>query len=141
MKTSHRTVVLLLSAGLLLSGCSSSPEEPVAEKHTGSTSPARTATEDSPRPKGPAKPEKQKSYPYDVYAHCGIKWAKFGGRWWVLDTVHPGVDDVAGKPPEPRAQWVSGYMTLVDSDLADFKAAGMPTLRFVPAEHEPPGCD
>jgi hypothetical protein len=31
-------------------------------------------------------------------------------------------------------------MTLIGPDTADFDAAGMPTLQFVPADDEPPGC-
>jgi hypothetical protein len=124
----------------LLSGCSSLSEEPVAEGYTGPTLPARSMTKDTWQ-EGPAKPAQHKPYPYDIYTHCGIKWAKFGGRWWVLDTVFPGVQQVKGTPPPPHTQRLSGYMTLIGPDTADFDAAGMPTLQFVPAEHTPPGCE
>lgn len=90
--------------------------------------------------KGPAQPKQHKPYPYDINTHCGVKWLQFGGRWWVLDTVSPGVEQVKGKPPSQDSQRLAGYMTLVGPDTADFDAAGMPTLQFVPTDAEPPGC-
>lgn len=140
MKTSHRTAVLLLSAGLMLTGCSSPTDTPAAEGYRGPTLPARTA-EGGHWKEGPAKPVQHKPYPYDLYTHCGIKWARFGGRWWVLDTVFPGVEQVRGKRPSRYTQTLAGYMTLIGPDTANFDAAGMPTLQFVPARKNPPGCD
>ncbi|MFF3413397.1 hypothetical protein ACFYW9_01695 [Streptomyces sp. NPDC002698] len=140
MKTSRRTAVLLLSAGLMLTGCSSPTDTPASEGYRGPTLPARTA-EGGHWKEGPAKPVRHKPYPYDLYTHCGIKWARFGGRWWVLDTVFPGVEQVRGKRSSPYAQTLAGYMTLIGPDTANFDAAGMPTLQFVPARKNPPGCD
>jgi hypothetical protein len=139
MKTSHRSAVLLLSAVLSLAGCSASSARPGDEGYSGPTLPARTIKEGTWR-KGPAKPEEQTPYPYDINTHCGIKWVHFGGRWWVLDTVFPGVEQVRGEPAPPGRDRIAGYMTLIGPDTADFDAAGMPTLQFVPAEDEPPGC-
>ncbi|MFF3614628.1 hypothetical protein [Streptomyces sp. NPDC002580] len=139
MKTSHRTVVLLLSAGLMLTGCSSLTDTSVSGGHRGPTLPARTPEGDHWE-KGPAKPVQHKAYPYDLYTHCGIKWTRFGGRWWVLDTVFPGVEQVRGEQPSQYTQTLAGYMTLIGPDTANFDAAGMPTLQFVPAEKNPPGC-
>ncbi|WP_246113613.1 hypothetical protein [Streptomyces montanus] len=65
---------------------------------------------------------------------------KFGGRWWVLDSVFPGVEQVKGEPPSQDGQRLAGYMTLIGPDTAHFDAVGMPALQFVPAEDEPPGC-
>ncbi|MDX2806597.1 hypothetical protein, partial [Streptomyces scabiei] len=101
--------------------------------------PARTVKEGTWR-EGPAKPEEQTPYPYDINTHCGIKWVHFGGRWWVLDTVFPGVEQVRGEPAPPGRDVIAGYMTLIGPDTADFDAAGMPTLQFVPADDDPPGC-
>ncbi|MEY2246902.1 hypothetical protein AB8A21_28855 [Streptomyces sp. BF23-18] len=139
MKTSRRAAVLLLSAGLMLTGCSSLTDTPASEGYRGPTLPARTA-EGGRWNEGPAKPVQHKPYAYDIYTHCGIKWVKFGGRWWVLDTVFPGVEQVRGKRPSQYSQTLAGYMTLIGPDTANFDAAGMPTLQFVPAGKNPPGC-
>jgi hypothetical protein len=140
MKASSQAAVLLLSAGLLLSGCSSSSDNPDEEGHTGPTLPARTVSEGEWE-EGPAEPKQQTPYPYDMYTHCGIKWVKFGGRWWILDSVYPGAEQVKGEPSSQAGQTIPGYMTLIGPDTANFDAAGMPTLQFVPTEDEPPGCE
>ncbi|WP_151484964.1 hypothetical protein [Streptomyces albicerus] len=139
MKVSRQAAVLLLSAGLLLSGCSSSSDNPGDEGDPGPTLPARTVAKDKWQ-EGPAEPKLHKPYPYDIHTHCGVKWVKFGGRWWVLDAVFPGVEQVEGEPPSQDSQRLAGYMTLIGPDTANFDAAGMPTMQFVPAEDEPPGC-
>ncbi|MFE7762487.1 hypothetical protein [Streptomyces sp. NPDC057438] len=139
MKVSRGSAVLLLSAVLSLAGCSASSGDPDDEAYSGPTLPARTVVKGTWR-EGPAKPEEQTPYPYDINTHCGIKWVHFGGRWWVLDIVLPGGERVQGEPPPPGTERVAGYMTLIGPDTADFDAAGMPTLQFVPADEEPPGC-
>ncbi|MBV1939172.1 hypothetical protein KUF83_21805 [Streptomyces sp. BV286] len=139
MKASRQSAVLLLSAGLLLTGCSSASDNQGEEAGSAPTLPARTVVKDKWQ-EGPAKPREHKPYPYDIYTHCGIKWVMFGGRWWVLDSVFPGVEQVKGEPPAPHSQRIAGYMTLIGPDAANFDAAGMPTLQFVPSKDEPPGC-
>ncbi|MEU6032504.1 hypothetical protein ABZ825_36845 [Streptomyces tauricus] len=139
MKSSRRVATLLLSAGLLLCGCSPSDDHAREEGDTGPTLPARTAVRGEWK-EGPAEPEQHKPYPYDLYTHCGIKWLRFGGRWWVLDSVLPGAEQVKGEPPSRNSQILPGYVTLIGPETADFDAAGMPTMQFVPSEKEPPGC-
>ncbi|MFB8000319.1 hypothetical protein ACFC4G_47155 [Streptomyces sp. NPDC056002] len=138
MNVSRQAAVLLLGAGLFLTGCSSSSDNPGDEGSTGPTLPARTVEKDKWQ-EGPSNPKQHKPYPYDIATHCGIKWLKFGGRWWVLDSVFPGVEQVKGEPSRD-SQRVAGYMTLIGPDTATFDAAGMPVMQFVPNRGKPPGC-
>ncbi|WP_338700008.1 hypothetical protein V2W30_25270 [Streptomyces sp. Q6] len=142
MTLSRRAAVLVLSVGLLLVGCSSLSDDPGDDPYTGPTLPARTEAkgENGEWEKGPAHPKDHKPYPYDIYTHCGIKWVEFGGRWRVLDSVFPGAPQVKGDPPSQYSQRLAGHMTLIGPDTANFDAAGMPTMRFVPTERKPPGC-
>ncbi|MGW7262179.1 hypothetical protein [Streptomyces sp. NPDC054842] len=139
MKTTRRAALLLLSTGLLLSGCSDSTGIATGSRRTAPTLPARTGTLDDQHD-GPAHPKKHKAYPYDLYTHCGIKWAEFGGHWWVLDSVLPGPERVKGEPRWQESETLAGYMTLTGPDTAHFDAAGTPTLLFVPSKVDPPGC-
>ncbi|MFF3312842.1 hypothetical protein [Streptomyces sp. NPDC002952] len=139
MKTTLRKAVMLLSAGLLLSGCSNSGGNATDSQHAAPTLPARTGVLDEQH-KGPAHPKELKAYPYDIYTHCGIKWAEFGGRWWVLDSVLPGAEQVKGEAQSHDSETLAGYMTLTSPDTANFDAAGTPTLQFVPSKVDPPGC-
>ncbi|WP_327232755.1 hypothetical protein OG349_01190 [Streptomyces sp. NBC_01317] len=139
MNLSRQVALLFLGVGLLLSGCSSSPDDPGGEGDAGPTLAARTFTADTWE-EGPAAPREHEPYPYDVNTHCGIKWLDFGGRWWVLDSVFPGVEQVRGTPPSRNSERIAGYMTLIGPDTANFDAAGTPTMQFVPTEEEPPGC-
>ncbi|MFP3991126.1 hypothetical protein U9R90_27385 [Streptomyces sp. E11-3] len=138
MSTS-RAAVLLLGATLLLSGCSFLSDGSTEEGDAGPTLPARTVSKDEWR-KGPGKPKRHKPYPYDIATHCGIKWAEFGGRWWVIDSVSLGAEQVKGEPSAETGLKLAGYMTLNGPDSAYFRAAGMPTMQFVPADGEPPPC-
>jgi hypothetical protein len=70
---------------------------------------------------GPAAAEVGRTYPFDLYTHCGIEYAPFGGKTW--KAITPG--------PEPRVKagedgvtvysgYTAGTMTLVDESTARF---------------------
>ncbi|MFD6419316.1 hypothetical protein [Streptomyces sp. NPDC060194] len=140
-RASRGAAALLLCAGAALAGCSSGADGPQEQGYGGPTLPARSASDPSTKwEEGPSAPATQKPYPFDINTHCGIKWVRFGDRWWVLDTVFPGVEHVRGERPDPYDQRIEGYMTLIDPKTANFDAAGLPTMQFVPAKEDPPGC-
>ena len=88
------------------------------------------------------------AYPFDLYTHCGIRWARFAGREWTA--LHP-----AGDPPRlPDSTgitrytgYVAGAMRLVGPDLLRFTltdpyvAGEGRSFDFMPARGPLPLCD
>jgi len=77
---------------------------------------------------GPDKPAIGAAYPYQLYVHCGVKYAKFGGRWWV---AHRGTI-AAARPARARRQLRLGTMTLVAADRARFQSTNPPVTAELP---------
>ena len=78
---------------------------------------------------GPDGPVAGQRYPYDLYVHCGIRYARFGGRWWHAEVERPA------PPPRPSrdGNYVTGTMTLVSADRARFDSDDPPlTVDFRP---------
>jgi len=105
---------------------------PVAQHPGGSAMPSL------PAGTGPDKPAIGAAYPYQLYVHCGVKYARFGGRWWVATAEQ-------SQPPAPPGRdgnYVSGTMTLVAADRARFQSTNPPvTADFRPAGSAPALCD
>jgi hypothetical protein len=96
----------------------------------------------------PARPELGVAYRFDLYSHCGIRWARFGGREWTA--LHPGADPA--RLPDSTGTtrytgYVAGTMRLVGPDLLRFTltdpyAAGRgQSFDFVPARDPLPLCE
>lgn len=86
----------------------------------------------NPARTGPEHPVVGVAYPYDLYVHCGIRHAKFGGRWWHAVPERPG----------QLGPYTPGTMTLVSADHARFDAADpRVTVDFQPATDVPIPCD
>jgi len=70
---------------------------------------------------GPDAAEIGRTYPFDLYTHCGIEYAPFGGKTWRAITPLP---EPRAKPGENGITVYSGYtagtMTLVDASTARF---------------------
>ncbi|WP_194918715.1 hypothetical protein [Catenulispora rubra] len=135
------------------SGCASKAQPagnaalPPASTTTSPTStslPAVTRTPDPNHPsRGPATPVIGVAYPFDLFTHCGVHVAHFGGRDWITDAVQP-----EPKPkPDPRTGVTTytgstpGYMTLVSAGTARFDDPGVVTAVFHPAAGKLPMCD
>jgi hypothetical protein len=70
---------------------------------------------------GPASPSIGVPYPYDLYVHCGIKYTRFGGRWWHAAPERPGPQPAMAYGGNP---YTRGTMTLVSVDEARFERTG-----------------
>ncbi|MFC8263983.1 hypothetical protein ACFUNF_41935 [Streptomyces sp. NPDC057291] len=133
MKTFLSSAALFLSA-VLLTGCAVS----AAHDERPPLLAARDFGMDTLKT-GPRHPKQGQWYPYDMFAHCGIKFATFGGRLWQLDQIHTNSrSQVAGE--RKAGNNVAGYMALQRPDGASFQAAGLPPMDFVPAKDKPPLC-
>ncbi|MEV7525172.1 hypothetical protein [Streptomyces sp. NPDC091371] len=86
---------------------------------------------------GPSAPEIGRRYPYDLYTHCGIRYALFAGRWWETEALPPRTDDPAGGT---YTGYTAGWMTLTSPDHARFEAPGLPAITFRPSTTAPPAC-
>lgn len=109
---------------------------------------AEVARVDPARPRsGPAEPQLGVAYPFDLYTHCGVEFARFGGRWWQASPARP--------EPRPRAAgdgttaytgYTAGTMSLVGTEAARFvidlryAEADEPVVTFFPTSEEPPPC-
>jgi hypothetical protein len=73
------------------------------------------------------------AYEYHLYVHCGIRAAKFGGRWWlaIQPMDRPFAGEGATRPQDP--------MKLVAPDLARLRWDGG-SADFTLAGAEPTPC-
>ncbi len=70
------------------------------------------------------------SYPYQLYTHCGIRWAYFDGHWW---KASPALDDGSGNPPSGWGNpFDNGSMVLISDNLAQFTSDAGQTANFEP---------
>lgn len=70
-------------------------------------------------------------YPFSLFAHCGVGWAYFDGRYWVIDPTQP-----------EGSSSLQGFITLVTRQLAAFRGDRQ-QYNFKPARRSfaPPICD
>jgi len=84
----------------------------------GCASPARTQASPG-HPGGPATAAANASVSYTLYTHCGIRFAKIGGRWFEADRP---LSDGSGNPPpgwgNPEAVAELGYRSRQHPDGA-----------------------
>jgi hypothetical protein len=109
---------------------------------------AEVARADPDRPRtGPAQPQLGEAYPYDLYTHCGIRHAQFGGRWWEVSPPRAEPPARVGADGVTRyTGYTAGTMTLVGTDVARFvidvrhATADDPVVTFFPASGQPAPC-
>ncbi len=123
----------------------SSSAQPAPSRGPAIALPAPGAVDVLPDPPltGPADPVAGVDYPYDLLTHCGIRWARFGGREWAPPSPLPE----PGPPPAgPDGVvryngYTRGTMTLVAPDLARFEVDGTgQRVDLGPITVAPPPC-
>jgi hypothetical protein len=138
-------VAALAVPGVLTMRDAGTPQTPVAAEPSapGPSAPTGAATGGPPAPPGtelatgPDNPAVGTSYRYDLFVHCGVRYAKFGGRWWRADP----------EQPEPRTTYggglyVPGTMALVAADEARFTSdTPKVSATFRPLAGDPEPCD
>jgi hypothetical protein len=130
MNTIGRAAVLAVVIAAAVSGCTStSPAPPAAPRVAVSVAPPVAASV-APTGGSADHPVIGVAYPFEMFTHCGIRWADFGGRSWLA--VHP--TSAQFQPNE-----TAGTMTLVSADAARFDYAGG-AVEFTPATPRAPSC-
>jgi len=103
----------------------------------GVTPPSAVATVTQLATGDPATPDIGTAYPYQLFVHCGIRYARFADRWWETTPqqwVPPG-------PPGGDRNYVPGTMTLIRADRAQFRSTGPPLqVDFWLMAGDPPLC-
>lgn len=111
---------------------------PEAPKPAADEVPKLCGPDEAEPPCGPGA-ELGVSYLYNLYTHCGLEYAIFDGRLWVLD---PPLTDGSGNPPLGWGNPTDhGLMRLLAPDIAEFRNQRV-AIRFEPAPpgYERPGC-
>lgn len=102
---------------------------------------ARSANEAEPA-RGPRNPKVKVAYPYDLHSHCGIRYAKFGGRWWSITAIRTDTRSRVEGQGKAGFNYTAGYMTLFSKNMAVFESAALPPIQFAPASgKDVPSCD
>jgi hypothetical protein len=96
---------------------------------------------------GPSAAEVGRTYPFDLYTHCGIEYAPFGGKTWKAVTPLPEPRAKAGEDGiTVYSGYTAGTMTLVDASTARFVAdlryteVAAPVVEFEVSDEPAPGC-
>jgi hypothetical protein len=97
---------------------------------------------------GPASPVPGEAYPFDLYTHCGLGFARFGGRTWRAERPAPEPRPLPGAGGRTRyTGYTAGTMTLVEEGTARFvidksryEVPGSPVVIFHPTTTQPPTC-
>lgn len=110
--------------------------------------PARVAPVNPADPReGPADPQIGVAYPFDLYTHCGIRFAWFGGTWW--EASKPQQDPQVradGDGPATYTNYTAGTMTLLGTGVARFTVddryvvVAETSITFFPISQTPPPC-
>jgi len=90
---------------------------------------------------GPAHPALGTPYAFDLFTHCGIRFATFGGRSWATAATLPeptSLPDAHGTVT--YTGYLAGYMILVAADEADFTTGGSAPIVFHPTTLPQPLC-
>ena len=111
MKSVPVTVLATLLA-IAVAGCASS-----ARAHAGPSHPGNPATAAA-----------NASVSYTLYTHCGIRFAKIGGRWFEAD--RPLSDGSGNPPPGWGNPSLPGSIRMLSASVAEFRDSLGHVVRF-----------
>jgi hypothetical protein len=142
----------LAAMTLLAAGCapraagSAPPDAPAVDAGLPRSALVEPVDPDHPRT-GPAVVEIGRTYPFDLFTHCGIAYAPFGGQTWKAVEPRPEPPAVAGPDGiTVYSGYTAGTMTLVDAETARFvvdvryAAAADPVVDFRRSDERMPIC-
>jgi hypothetical protein len=97
---------------------------------------------------GPTSPRLGVAYPFDLYSHCGIDFAHFGGRIWRAERAMAEPRTLPDANGEVAyTAYTAGTMTLLDDTTARFviderryEVAGSAVVIFRPTTAKPARC-
>jgi hypothetical protein len=142
----------VVALAMFAAGCARPGAAAVAPPDSAVTAnlPARALVEpvDPLNPRtGPAAAEIGRTYPFDLYTHCGIEYAPFGGKTWRAITPLPEPRAKAGEDGiTVYSGYTAGTMTLVDAATARFVVdvryadVADSVVDFEISERSAPGC-
>jgi len=93
----------------------------------GCASPARTQARPS-HPGSPAPAAANASISYTLYTHCGIRFAKIGGRWF--EAERPLSDGSGNPPPDWGNPSQRGTIRMRSASAAEFRDSLGHVVRF-----------
>ena len=93
----------------------------------GCASPARTQASPG-HPASPASAAANASASYTLYTHCGIRFAKIGGRWFEAD--RPLSDGSGNPPPGWGNPSQPGTIKMLSASVAEFRDSLGHVVRF-----------
>jgi hypothetical protein len=111
MKSMTATVLTALLA-FAVAGCASSARTQASPGHPGS----------------PATAAADASVSYTLYTHCGIRFAKIGGRWFEAD--RPLSDGSGNPPPGWGNPSQPGTIRMLSASVAEFRDSLGHVVRF-----------
>lgn len=121
---------VVLSAIVVLSACGGANRagEVVTSGEVGTAGEPGAAVEDPPParrldapPYGPGVTVGQ-TYPYRLYTHCGIEWARVDGVWW--RAAEPASDGQGNPPDGSGNPFDDGELVIVDHATAVYRGSG-----------------
>ncbi|MCX5406445.1 hypothetical protein OHA37_21535 [Streptomyces sp. NBC_00335] len=102
------------------------------------SAPPPSAQAEATEPADQGDPALGVPYPHALYVHCGIRYTKFGGRWW---RAEPEVPEEALDAGLRTDAYTAGTMVLVSEVEARFVRRGPDlAVTFRPLAVEPPPC-
>ncbi len=133
------SVVLAVTHFSINAGPVPSAQQPSARAGTSQAAQDKRTFDPRHQQRGPETASLGQPYPYDLWIHCGLRYAYFAGKSWEL------VAQPAPTPSMPAGEArlaIPGYMTMTGSSTLRFEAPGFldQPILFSLMTTSAPGC-